>query len=543
MLVYSITGFMKKSSASTDAISNWMADLKAGFSVSLIALPLSLGIAVASGFPPIAGLFTAIIGGLLVSRFNKSHITITGPAAGLIVVNLAAIESLGQGNNALGYEYTLAAIVFAGALVMLLGLVKAGKLGDIFPTAVVHGMLAAIGVIIMVKQFYVAVDVKPHGKELIEAIMGIPEAILGANPDVALIGIVSVVILLLHPKIKLKFIKMLPAPLWVLMIAILLEYILGFEHDHKYSLAGNEYSVGRHLLIHLPENLASGFVMPNFGKVATGAFWIATGTIAIVTALESLLSTIASDSFDPQERKSDLNRGLMAVGGGSTLSGFIGGLPMIAEIVRSRANVNAGGRTQLSNFIHGAFLLVFLIVGAPILDHVPYAALAAMLIVVGFRLASPAEFRHMRKVGATEFISFLITLVMVLLTDLLLGILIGMIVNLILNAIKGKTVRGLFKTKLQVEESDDTVTIHVADSLTFSNFLRLKNRIASVEKGKNVAIDCGKTTFIDHSVLHNLHVVQYNFELEGRSFSITCTDHLSSSTSHPLSEKRLMRNN
>ncbi|MBI1266570.1 MAG: SulP family inorganic anion transporter [Cryomorphaceae bacterium] len=524
------------------AKSHWLADLKAGFSVSLIALPLSLGIAVASGFPPIAGLFTAIIGGLFVSRFNKSHISITGPAAGLIVVNLAAIESLGQGNNALGYEYTLAAIVFAGAIIVLLGLLKAGKLGDIFPTAVVHGMLAAIGVIIMVKQFYVAVDVKPHGKELIEAIIGIPEAILGANPDVALIGIVSVIILLLHPKIKLKFIKLLPAPLWVLMVAILLEYVLGFEHDHKYSFAGNEYSVGRHLLIHLPENLASGFVMPNFGKVATSAFWVATGTIAIVTALESLLSTIASDSFDPQERKSDLNRGLIAVGGGSSLAGFIGGLPMIAEIVRSRANVNAGARTQWSNFIHGGFLLLFLIVGAPVLDHVPYAALAAMLIVVGFRLASPAEFKHMKKVGATELISFLVTLVIVLLTDLLLGILIGMVVNLILNAIKSKSVGGLFKANLRVEESGDTTTIHVADSLTFSNFLKLKNLILAIDKSKNVIIDCGSASFIDHSALHNLHAVEHNFDLAGRSFKLTGVSHLTSATDHPLSEKRLLKN-
>lgn len=514
----------------------WKEDLKAGFNVSLIALPLCLGIAIASGFPPIAGLFAAVVGGIFVSRFNGSWLTITGPAAGLIVVNLAAIESLGDGDKVVGYPYALAAIVVSGLFIAVFGFLKMGKFGDFFPTAAVHGMLAAIGIIIMIKQLFVATGVSVHGHEFYEILTEVPSAFLHSNPEVILIAIVSLLILIFYPKTNAKWVKMLPAPIWVLAIAIPLEFILDFEHEHVVNFLGSEHKVGPQLLVHLPDSILGAVELPDFGKIATGAFWIAVVSITLVTAIESLLSAIAVDTMDDNHRKTNLNKDLKALGFGSSLSGIIGGLPMISEIVRSTANADSGAKTQWSNFFHGCFLLLFMFVGSVVIDHIPLAALAAMLIYTGFRLASPKEFKHMWHIGRSEFLVFLVTIVVVLLTDLLIGIAAGIILNMIIVLVKKVSPANLFKARMNTTVSGDTATIELRDAFTFCNFLGLKKEILK-QGDKNVILDMSRVTLVDHSVKHHLAGLKRDFEINGLKCERVNDASLKAINEHPLAEE------
>lgn len=529
---------MKSISALTSLRNHWRDDLRAGFNVSLIALPLSLGIALASGFPPIAGLYAAIIGGLLVSRINGSFVTIVGPAAGLIVVNLSAIEMLGQGDNAVGYRYALSAIFFAGLLVALLGWLRAGKFGDFFPSAAVHGMLAAIGVIIMVKQFFVAVAVRAHGHEFYEIVEEIPVALSHANPEVVLITLVSLAILILYPKTNVSWIKMVPAPIWVLVVAIPLEFVMDFEHEHVVRFLGEAHKVGPQLLVHLPDRITDGLVLPDFGKVATGTFWVVVLTIALVTALESVLSAIAVDSLDPMQRQTNLNKDLKGLGVGTSFSGAIGGLPMISEIVRSSANVSSGAKTGWANFFHGMFLLLFLLVGGPVINHIPLAALAAMLLFTGYRLASPKEFRQVYHTGKSELLVFVATIVMVLLTDLLIGVGIGIVLNLLVVWWKGTAFQNLFRVEVTAEEESSRVILHPKGALVFSNYLGLKRWIGRFP-GKSIVIDLSQVRLVDHSVLHHWHKLERAFEAQGLHFTVHNDQHLTHETDHPLSARRL----
>jgi MFS superfamily sulfate permease-like transporter len=502
--------------------SYWKDDLVAGFSVSLIALPLCLGIAIASGFPPIAGIFAAIVGGIFVSRFNGSYLTIAGPAAGLIVVNLGAIESLGgvwTEADPGGLPFALAAFVIAGGFIALFGLLKVGKLGDFFPTAAVHGMLAAIGIIIIIKQLFPALGVKANGKELIEVIMEIPAAISKMDWHTGLIAGVSILVLALHSKINIKGIKKIPAPLIVLLIAIPTAQI--------FHLHGNT-------MVDLPNDITKSLVMPDFGKAATSAFWIAVVTITLVSAIESILSALAVDQLDPKKRKANLNQDLIGLGGGTAIAGAIGGLPMISEIVRSSANIGYGAKSQWSNFFHGLFLLIFILLLRPVIELIPVSALAGMLIFTGFRLASPKEFKHMWEIGRSEFIVFAVTCLVVLATDLLLGIAVGIILNLVLVVIKGQKLGNLFKVKGEVE--DDIFKLNGA--LSFSNYLGLKKVLATKSAHNYFKLDFAGVQYVDHNVLHHLEDVKESWDREGRVLDIGTLEELTPVGEFPTAERK-----
>ncbi len=288
---------------------NWRSDLISGFLVFLIALPLCLGIAMASGFPPMAGIISAVIGGVVVSRLSGSYVTINGPAAGLIVVILSAVQALGQGDATAGYHYTLAAIVVASVLQILMGLFKAGKLNAYFPASVVHGMLAAIGIIIMAKQIHVMLGVKPQAKEILETIAEVPHSFVELNPEVAFIGLVGLAILIVWSFLKNRYLKMIPAPLIVVGVGMALERYFDLDHEHVYMflhdnpmLPHHEYTVGPKFLVAIPENVMESFYFPDFGKIATTEFWGAVISICLVGSLESLLSATAVDKLDPYKR-------------------------------------------------------------------------------------------------------------------------------------------------------------------------------------------------------------------------------------------------
>ena len=340
-------------------------DIPAGFILFVIALPLSLGIAIASGAPPVAGLITAVIGGVLGALISGSHVTINGAAAGLIAVVYGAVNGLGldpsTGDVDLmrGFRAALAVGVVCGVIQIGMGLLKLGKLTNIFPLNVVHGMLAGIGVIIMAKQIHLALGVDVSGG-MITTIAAIPSSFANMVPSVAAIGGISLLLMVLWPRLG-SISKVVPAPLVVVVVAIVLGQVL---------------SVPETFLVSVPLNIADAYLSPDWSQVATPLFWKFVITYVFVASLESLLTAAAMDKMDPWKRRSDMNRELVGKGAANALSSMVGGLPMIAEVVRSSANIMNGARTRWANFFHGVFLAAAVVVLPQVLNMIPLAALA-----------------------------------------------------------------------------------------------------------------------------------------------------------------------
>lgn len=525
-------------------IAHWKEDLLSGFIVSLIALPLCLGIAMASGVPPMAGIMAGVIGGLFVSLSSGSHLTINGPAAGLAIIVLSSIEGFKkmapQGLSPeqvelFAYQCTLAVGIGCGVLQLLFGFVKAGFLSNFFPSSVVHGMLAAIGIMIFAKQFHTAVGVKPEGTEMLEIIAEIPKSILNMNPDVAIIAIISFAILIGIPMVKNKYISHLPAPLLVILVAIPLGHFFDLETVHKYLfLNGHEYTLGPKFLVNIPENFMDGIVFPRFDYLFTGFGIQMMITYSLVASLESLLTAAAIDKLDPYKRITNYNKELFAKGGGNILSSAIGGLPIIAEVVRSSANVNNGAKTRWANFYHGIFLLIFVVFLGKIIHQIPLAALAAMLMVTGYRLAAPKEFAKTHKVGKEQLAIFVSTVIFTLATDLLIGILVGIVVKLVIHLINGVPLKSLFKPFFTMEIIDEEhYVIDVEHSAIFSNFMSLKKHLEELPSGKKITIDFTNTKLVDHSVRSHLHELAEAYHRKGGEFYIIGLDNHTSLSDHP----------
>jgi len=513
---------------------NFKSDAVSGFVVFLLALPLSLGIAKASDFPPIMGLITAIIGGILVSFLMGSKLTIKGPAAGLIVIVAGAVAEFGQGDPILGWKLALGALVVAGLIQILFGLLKFGKFVDFFPLSAIHGMLAAIGIIIIAKQIPVLLNEELSvykGLSPIELLLHIPEFIRKLDPKAATIGVVSLLIMLGWPFIKNKKIKLIPAPLVVLAFAIPFEYFVVFENKN----VSESLVVIGNLIDHLAINV-------NFeGVFQTSTFVKYVFMFAIVGTLESLLTVKAIDSLDPYKRKSDANQDIIAVGIGNTLAAFLGGLPMISEVARSSANVNNGAKTRCANFFHGFFILVFVLVAAPFLELIPNAALAAMLISVGIKLAHPQEFIDIFKIGKDQLVIFVVTIVFTLLQDILVGIFAGIAINIVFHIANGVPILSLFQSKMDVLVQEKNYKISIKTAAIFTNYLEIKNKLEQIPAGFDVVIDLKNTRLVDHSVMESLTHFKNHYEtqMQGTFSLVGLEDHISFSK-HPLSVKKKM---
>lgn len=531
-------------------VQNWRTDLMSGFLVFLIALPLCLGISMASGFPPQAGIITAIIGGLLVSRINGSFVTINGPAAGLIVVILDSVQALGKGDAMAGYKYTLAAIVCASVIQTLMGYFKAGKLSAFFPSSVVHGMLAAIGIIIMSKQIHVMLGVKPDAKTLFQTIGAIPRSFLDLNPEVAMIGFLGLGILIAWNLLKNRYLKMVPAPLVVVIMGLILGEYFDLEHEHVYLFLPNdpvlphhEFTIGPKFLVTIPENFLAGFSFPDFSLIGTSEFWIQVVTICLVGSLESLLSAAAVDKLDTFKRYSDLNRDLTAVGIGNLVCGLVGGLPMIAEIVRSSANVNNGARTGWANFFHGVFLLFFVALFPKLIHEIPLTSLAALLVFTGFRLSSPREFAKTLEIGYEQLAVFVITIIGVLATDLLIGVAIGMVAEFLVHLLRSVKWGEVLKLYFEIRETEPGV-FHIAidGAAFFANFLSLKSELAELPEGKSLFFDLTEAETVDHTVMEFIHHFCEDYERRGGRCEILGLDQHVAASDHPLAARKRVSN-
>ena len=529
-------------------------DMTSGFLVFLIALPLCLGIAVASGFPPIAGVFTAVVGACLTPFISNSELTIKGPAAGLIVIVLGAMTAFGYTGGAdpaadmQAYRWALAVGCVAGVVQVLFGLLRAGVLGDFFPTAVVHGMLAAIGCIIVLKQLPVTLGRKAAAEPL-EIIRQLPETLAGLNPAIAVIGGVSLAILFGLPWLKSRlgqpWLRAVPAQLVVLVVAIPLGLCFGLGHDHTYAFAGREHAIGPSFLVNVPRNLAAAVVRPDFSVFSSSAtvgkasLWVL--MFALVGNLESLLSAKAIDMVDPWKRKTTLDRDLVAVGIANIVAASIGGLPMISEIVRSKANIDNGGHTRFANFWHGVFLLLAVALVPGLVCMIPLAALAAMLVYTGCRLASPREFINVYKIGREQLVIFAATLVGVLLTDLLVGVLIGVAVKFFIHLANGLPVVSMFKPFLEVTTLDEsTVQIVARGSAVFTNWIPFRRQIVQLglEQGNNLIVNLEGTRLVDHSAMEGLQQLQGEFERAGLTLDVVGLDEHRPLSGHPLATRR-----
>lgn len=510
-------------------------DFISGLLVFLIALPLCLGISLACGYPPIAGIFTAIIGSVLSTFISNSELTIKGPAAGLIVIAIGCIEDFGgdgmtggwDNADLMAYKSALAVGVAAAVLQILFALFRGGILGEFFPTSAVHGMLAAIGVIIIIKQFPVALGVSAGGEPL-EMLGEIPHYIMEANPAIAAIGIVSILVMFLWPLagMRVGVLKKIPSPMVVLLVTVPMG--LGFDllHEHSYTLQGHQYQLGEQYLVKMPERVFGMFddiTTPDFSTLAQMKAWKWVMMFFVIGSLESLLSAKAVDLLDPWKRKTNMNRDVLAVGVGNLCASLVGGLPMISEIVRSKANIDNGARTRFADMWHGIFLLSCVALIPTILHEIPLAALAGMLVYTGYRLAHPTEFIHVWRIGKEQLAIFVTTLIVVLATDLLVGVAAGIVVTMIIHVSNGVTIRSLFKPYIEVQEVDGNTSLILArESAVFSNWIPFRNQIEQIglTQKRNLILDVSNTKFVDNSVMSKLDEMERDFEQAGLKFEV-----------------------
>ena len=535
-------------------VTSFRQDVTSGFLVFLIALPLCLGISMASGFPPVAGVFTAVVGAIVTTFLSNSELTIKGPAAGLIVIVLGAMQSFGftggvdPAADLQAYRMAIAVGCVAGFVQVAFGLLRAGALADFFPTAVVHGMLAAIGLIICLKQLPVVFGQKASGEPL-EILRELPEKILHLNPVITLIGLVSLLILfgwpVLRQRLRPAWLRFVPAQLLVLAVAVPLGMWFDLAHEHTYTFAAHEYKVGQSFLVNVPGNLLAAVTTPDFAvftapQTHVAAIWWVM-MFALVGSVESLLSAKAIDLLDPWKRKTNMNRDLLAVGVANIAAASIGGLPMISEIVRSKANIDNGARTRFANFWHGMFLLAFVALVPHLIHRIPLSALAAMLVYTGFRLASPREFINVFRIGSEQLLIFVATTVAVLATDLLIGVGFGILLKFVIHAINGVPLTSFFKPFLKVTTVDDqTVQIDASGSAVFTNWIPFRRQIEQLGlvQHNNVIVNLAGTTLVDHSVMEKLHELSLDFQQAGLRLDIVGLDGHRQASAHPYATRR-----
>ncbi len=491
-------------------IENWKSDLIAAVSVSLIALPLSLGIALAAGAPAMSGILSAVVGGVVTTLYRGGHISVNGPAKGVIAVILLGIAMMDDGTGQ-AFNYVLAAIVVSGAIQILLGFLKLGRLADIFHSSVIHGILAAIGSIIFAKQIHVALGTYSKSPSIIQNLVDAVKYLPQANPFVVIISLAGLLLLLFHSKITNRFFHILPTPMWVVALSIPFVYVFNFFDQHTISFLGKAYEVGPKLLLDIPDNIMDSIMHPNFSKINTIEFWTTVFSILIITSIESLAIAKAVDKIDPYKRKTDLNKDLTGIGLSTVVAGMIGGLPIIAVIIRSTVNIHNGAKTKWSNMHQGLLLLLFIVVLSPIMRQVPLCAFAILLVYTGFKLASPAVFKQVYSQGTEQLIFFVATMVLTLYTNLLIGLLGGLLLAMVFHMLLARVPIPQFFNMIYksgsslVTNADGSYELKIKGIANFLGILKVDKLVAQIPSGADVNIDLSETklvgiTYMDYLV-------------------------------------------
>ncbi len=497
------------------------ADFSASIVVLLVALPLCLGIALGSGAPLFSGIIAGIVGGIVIGVFSGSQLSVSGPAAGLTVIVAGAILKLQV------YEAFLLAVVIAGVLQLILGYIKAGVIGDYIPNAVIKGMLAAIGLILILKQFphLVGYDADYSGNESFKqnnhqnTFSGLLEAINYITPAAVVIGAVSLLILIVwvFPFIRNgKWLQILPGPLVAVVAGTLLSEWIRNDYP-SYALAAGQ-------LVTLPVAANVGtffsfFTMPGLSYLNNPDVWITGVTLAIVASLETLLGIEAVDKMDPLRRVSPPDRELKAQGIGNIVSGLLGGLPLTSVVVRSSANVNSGAQTKLSTILHGFFMLLCVLLIPVYLNKIPLSALAAILIFTGYKLAKVSLFKAFYRKGWDQFVPFTITILAILTTDLLKGILIGIAVGLFY------MIRSNFRSSVFVVHDANRFLFRLRKDVSFLNKPIIKKKLEEVPENAYVLIDATRADFIDKDVIEEINNFMKHAHLKNVAVEIKKSQH------------------
>lgn len=470
-------------------------DLPAGLSVFLVALPLCLGIALASGAPLYAGLLSGIIGGLVVSLVSGSQLAVSGPAAGLTTIVAASIISLGD------YKVFLLAVMVAGLFQLLLGLLKLGVIANYFPSSVIKGMLAAIGIILILKQIPLALgyDKPDFWRASLSHIFSSENFLVKVNNfnhettrGAIFITVISLIVLVLLQLPSSKKLKVIPAPLLVVVIGIVTNSILANTAFH--------FSLRQTQLVNIPSNIFSNITFPDFTKLFSNTeIWKDGIIIGMLATLETLLCIEAIDKLDKRNRITPVNRELIAQGIGNMSCGLLGAIPITAVVVRGSANVDAGGRTKLSAFTHGLFLLLAVLLVPFLLNKIPYASLAAILLITGYNLTKPKLFRNMWSLGWKQFIPFILTIIVILSTDLLIGVSIGLLVSIYF--IIQNNFRAEYKITKTLHNGIETEYIKLNSDVTFLNKVKLRKALDDVPDNSVLTIDGSESNFIDYDIL------------------------------------------
>jgi MFS superfamily sulfate permease-like transporter len=482
---------------------NLKSDFASGLVVFLVALPLCLGIALASGAPPLAGIISGIIGGIVVGFLSKSHLSVSGPAAGLTAIVLTAITDLGA------FNIFLTAVLIAGLLQLILGFIKAGSISNYFPTNVIEGMLAGIGIIIILKQIPHAIGydsdfegdesfLQSDGGNTLSSLLGALDYIQIGS---VVITLVSLAILISWDRLTfLKRLKLVPGALVAVIVGILL--------NEFFIASGSSFAISKTHLVSLPvpsslEDFKNIIVLPDFAGFMNPKVWIVGATIAIVASIETLLCIEAADRMDAQKRYTDTNVELKAQGIGNMLSALLGGLPMTSVVVRTSANNNAGAKSKMSSIIHGVLLLISVLTIPFLLNKIPLATLAAVLLLVGYKLAKPSIIMHFWHKGKYQFIPFIATLLAVVFTDLLKGVALGIIISIVF-ILRGNLKRA-YRFRKEKFEDGDVIRIDLAQEVSFLNKAAIKTTLSEIPENSRVVINASDTVYIAHDVLDLIH--------------------------------------
>lgn len=477
-------------------------DIPAGIVVFLVALPLCLGIALASGAPLISGLISGIIGGVVIGYLSKSGTSISGPAASVSAVVLLAIKDLGS------FELFLGALIIAGLIQIVLGAVRAGILADYMPTSIIKGLLAGIGIILILSQIPYAIGYEFDKSKMLnysEDYLGNAPAMISEFLNAFTIGsivisLISLGILIFWAKTPLKNFKLIPPALVVVILGVLLNQLFKFTLPFL-------YLDGIHL-VNIPEvdSIGTFFTFPDFSGYDNPKVWTTALTLAIIASISTLLNIEATDNIDKLKRRTPPNRELIAQGVGNTLSGFLGGIAITSVIVRSSVNIEAGGQTKLSTIIHGLLLLVSVLFLSSVINLIPLASLAAILLVVGYKLASISVFKSLYKRGWNQFLPFVLTVVFIVLTDVLTGVLIGSALSIFF------LLRSNYYNPFYIENikyvQDEVIKLELSNEVSFFNKASIKNTLWSVPDNSKVLIDATFTSYIDPDVIDILNDFQ-----------------------------------